>query len=330
MYSYGDPGRADPWSREGQERYARLSRREQPQRNIHQMMSGSCENNAGPAMYNRQAYRATDQKNQGSNASKATKPVHADLQWDVGNGPQTANWVQSQQSGAAVGASGDGAGGSSGGNGNANSPASNNDINSNNWANDAAWGKPPSVRPSNSGSRKSKSNSGSNRDQTSGGDNAWPADTGGNDPWGPPAFANSPQPSGKSDMSGGSKKSTNEPVVNTNDEWGSSSNNVGISRVVSHGSAGSKNSKTSKTSNKSIKSQNGGAPADQVWDNNAGPTMPQQNNSWGSGPTEDPSQHMPGAFTEEQGGMANATFHQTGPAKDAGGVPWGDVSAAQW
>ncbi|KAH7349856.1 hypothetical protein B0T11DRAFT_343047 [Plectosphaerella cucumerina] len=318
MYSYGAPLRGDSWSKEGRERFAKLARDWRLRRNGPDIMS---DNNAGPGLHSYQGAAQNDRRSTGE------KSVHPDLQWETPVGPEVASWVNEQQSG---GVAGDGAGDAWGGSGNG---AANND-NANGWG--GSWGKPPSNNGSKNGSQ-----TGSKSGQASGGNGSWGAAP----QWSPQASVksggnggsnNSPQASNKSNKSSGSNRDNAQPdnsgwgniPVPVDNSWGTTENNVGVSsRVSSGGSKGSKDSKGSKGSKGSKKSQNGCAPADQAVDNSVGPTQAQTNDDWNK--SEEPSNNMPGAFKEDEGGMQNATFHQTGPPKDTGGYSWGDTSAAQ-
>ncbi|KAL2752779.1 hypothetical protein ACRALDRAFT_1072618 [Sodiomyces alcalophilus JCM 7366] len=122
MYSYGS--RPDPWSRAGRERYAKLdqgfnSSAEGP--GTKDFWDGSCRNNRGPAMYDR------DAANRAAGPSKSDT-VHPDLLWS----PRPA---QQRQSSPRNG-TGDG---NAGGWHNQASPEANNNWGDSNWGNNNSW-----------------------------------------------------------------------------------------------------------------------------------------------------------------------------------------------
>lgn len=167
MYAYGNPMPS------GRQRSGNKD-----QRSITEMMSGSCANNAGPAMYDRDAYRNRD--GQGSqrgsnNDGQTNNNVHPDLQWGSPKLGQSQNatgeWV-AQQSNA-------GWGGNDGNNSTNNASAwENNNNDGNTWGKTEGNGSNGSNHSnSNKSQKSSKSNSSKKSSQPPAGDSTnWDGD----------------------------------------------------------------------------------------------------------------------------------------------------------
>lgn len=137
------------------------------------MMSGSCENNAGPAMYNRAACEKEKDHGSQRGSNKGGQPrKHRDLEWSpsLGQAQITNDWV-AKQSNSGRGSNDNN---SPGKNGQSNGWGSNDGNNGNDNANDAgnenAWGNGSNGSNSN---RSNKSNNSKSNQFPTGNGGSW-------------------------------------------------------------------------------------------------------------------------------------------------------------
>ncbi|KAM0284438.1 hypothetical protein ACHAQH_002014 [Verticillium albo-atrum] len=309
MFSYG--ARPDPWTKEGRQRYANLGKAPEKSRYVfppgtRDYWDGSLQNNAGPAIYDRNEPHWGSNKGS-NNSNNQAKAKHQDLSWDppsiktaaANDGqPQNVNgnsdWAQTDgngdtRNGRQMGSKKeiwDANNGASSGETNGNGWSATSNANGNGNGNDSHW-------------NSNWDNNNTNTNWTTGSNNSKGSKT--------------------------SNRSVAKPQGD-NVNWGGSSNNVGFSSGNSNksgGSGGSKKSNRSQTSNK----------ATEDWSNNAGPADGPKNSAgdggaWGATASGDgwnkndnggnnPPNTMPGAWDSAPNTEQN------------GGYTWGDTSAAQ-